>query len=91
MSAHFGKGPWDRHGRIQWLTANRIPVLVAKAAQQGGYSSSSHYVRTVILRALEADLGIDFEALQAEEPTKASNKIYSDPDAYGFGSTEQVR
>lgn len=91
MEVHFGTGPWGKHGRLQWWNANRVPSMIAQAARENGYSSSAHYVRTAILRALERDLGVDFEQMEREQPSKANNKIYANPYAYGAaGSVEDV-
>lgn len=79
-------GP-ERSGRLQWYAANRVPSLVARAAQAGGYSSSAHYIRTAILRAVADDLDIDFDALDAEQPSKAANPIYADPLRYGASNS----
>jgi hypothetical protein len=85
------RGPFGKHGRLQWYTADKVPSLVAKAAQENGYSSSAHYIRTAIIRALERDLGIDFASLDSEQPSKASNSIYADPTRYSAsGSSELV-
>lgn len=92
MGIDFGRSPFGLHGRLQWYAADKVPSLVARAAKAGGFSSSAHYIRTALLQALERDLGIDFEKLNAEQPTKASNKIYLDPLSYGAScSSEDVR
>jgi hypothetical protein len=91
MSIEFGKGPWDRHGRLQWYVADRIPGLITKAARETGRSSNAEYIRAAIIEALVRDLGVDFDALAAEQPTKARNPIYADPTIYGASnSVEEV-
>jgi hypothetical protein len=84
MEVSFGN---ERSGRLQWYAANRLPGLVARAARAGGYSSSAHYIRSAVISALSRDLGIDVEALNAEQPTKASNPIYADPTQYGASNS----
>jgi hypothetical protein len=90
FSVEFAK-EYGRHGRLQWYAADRLPALIARAARQEGYSSSAHYIRSAIIHALARDIGVDFEALNAEQPSKMLNSIYSDPTRYGANnSVEEV-
>lgn len=87
MAVEFGIGPFDKHGRIQWYAADRIPSLIAKAARATGRSSNAEYIRAAIIEALARDLDVDFEALSKEQPSKERNAIYANPGLYGAANS----
>ncbi len=74
VEAYFGSTA-TKPGRLQWHVSNRIPALVAKAAQQTGCESNAEYLRRAVIEALARDLGVDADELLGEQPSKAANTL----------------